>query len=58
MVVEKKFCTACQYEKPLEGGIYKKNKIVRWVCKQCVNRMSESKYAKREGTSCNSWNRY
>ena len=45
----KRFCTACQLDKPLIGGVIKKtNKTVRWVCAQCVKRMSQSPYARKE----------
>lgn len=45
---EKRFCTACQSDKPVEGGHLKTGKIVRWVCKACHTRMSESPYARKK----------
>jgi len=48
-VSDKRFCTACQCDKPLEGGYLKTtNKVVRWVCKSCHTRMSESPYARKK----------
>jgi hypothetical protein len=44
----KRFCTACQLDKPLTGGIFKTGKVNRWVCAQCVKRMSQSPYARKE----------
>jgi len=40
-----KFCTSCQYTKPLEGGEkQQRGKILRWICKGCLNKQTESKY--------------
>jgi len=47
-VANKRFCTACQADKPVEGGHLKTNKIVRWVCKACHTRMSLSPYARKK----------
>jgi hypothetical protein len=47
-VSDKRFCTACQCDKPLEGGYLKTGKIVRWICKSCHTRMSESPYARKK----------
>ena len=44
----KRFCTACQLDKPVDGGEWKVGKIKRWVCKICIARMSISPYRKGE----------
>lgn len=47
MTPEKKYCTTCQMDKPLEGGAFKSSKIKRWVCRSCLDRISISKYASK-----------
>lgn len=44
----KKFCTACQQDRPVEGGTYKKTKVVRWVCERCNLKNNLSRYASKE----------
>lgn len=44
----KRFCTACQLDKPTDGGRWKEGKIKRWVCKICDARMSMSPYRRGE----------
>jgi hypothetical protein len=44
----KRFCTACQLDKPVDGGEWKVGKIKRWVCKICTARMSMSPYRRGE----------
>lgn len=43
----KKFCTACQQDRPIEGGTYKKTKVVRWVCARCFEKNNLSRYASK-----------
>ena len=47
MIPERKYCTTCQMDKPLEGGALKSSKIKRWVCKSCLARITVSKYASK-----------
>ena len=47
----KKFCTACQQDRPVESGIFKKTKVVRWVCERCSKKNNFSRYATKEKQS-------
>jgi len=45
--MDTKFCTACQVTRPAEGGVKKKaGRIVRWVCRMCVEKRSSSHFGK------------
>jgi len=40
-----KFCTACQTNRPIDGGVMKKcGKISRWLCLVCQERKNISPY--------------
>jgi hypothetical protein len=47
-MTDKKYCTACQGMRSIEGGqTYKRKTTTRWVCNACVNRKNESIYASK-----------
>lgn len=46
-----KFCTSCQFTRAEEGGMIKPGKIKRWVCKQCIDKNTDSIYRRREEPS-------
>jgi hypothetical protein len=40
-----RFCTSCQFTKPVEGGeMHRRGIVNRWICKTCLQRRSESRY--------------
>lgn len=38
----KRFCTACQCDKPAQGGSCKTGKVTRWICEGCLERMASN----------------
>jgi len=49
---EKRYCTSCQIDRVLEGGIlqpYKTNGVTRqrWKCALCAGRISKSRFSKK-----------
>lgn len=45
----KRFCTGCQVDRDIKGGIQKKSgKIMRWMCLNCVEKRNISPYARKE----------
>ena len=46
----KRFCTSCQIMRPAEyGKIITRNKINRWQCTACSEKISKPPYAKKKG---------
>lgn len=43
-----KFCTGCQKDRPVDGGQYKKTKIVRWMCKECLSKHVQGRLSTKE----------
>jgi hypothetical protein len=44
-----RFCTSCQYTRAEEGGEkQRRGKILRWICKGCLEKRSQSKYQKHD----------
>jgi hypothetical protein len=44
-----RFCTSCQFTRAEEGGEkQKRGTTMRWICKACLLRQSESKYQKQD----------
>lgn len=49
LAANKRFCTGCQMDRELKGGMQKKSgKIIRWVCLHCIEKRSTSSYARKE----------
>ena len=49
---EKRYCTSCQTDRAIEGGIlqaYKNNCVTRrrWKCALCAGRVSKSRFSKK-----------
>ena len=49
---EKRYCTSCQTDRAIEGGIlqaYKNNGVTRrcWKCALCADRISKSRFSKK-----------
>ncbi len=45
-----KFCTNCQSQREIEGGVFRKtSKTGRWICKPCAEHKTESIYMNRSG---------
>jgi hypothetical protein len=45
-----KFCTNCQSQREVEGGVFRKSRTSgRWMCKPCSERKTESIYMNRSG---------
>ena len=44
-----RFCTSCQFTRAEEGGEkQQRGKILRWICKGCLEKRSQSKYQKHD----------
>lgn len=37
-ITGRRFCSSCQYSKPLETGAMRGEKYPRWLCKECLER--------------------
>lgn len=49
---EKKYCSACQAFKSLEGGKMKQTRTgQRWVCLNCSHRSNVSQYARKKNSA-------
>ena len=48
--METKFCTTCQQQRPLKGGISKEARYRGWRCKECAEHKSESIYKSKGRT--------
>jgi hypothetical protein len=45
-----KFCTNCQSNRDIAGGIYRKTRTTgRWICQPCSERKTESIYTNKSG---------
>lgn len=46
--MDRKVCTGCQVERLISNmEKQQRGKVVRWICNQCLNRISESHFRKR-----------
>jgi hypothetical protein len=48
--METRFCTNCQSNRDITGGIYRKTRTSgRWICQPCSERKTESIYTNKSG---------
>lgn len=49
--MKEKFCTSCSSYRHIENmqKIKRNNNIYRWICKQCLEKRTESIYASKKG---------